>query len=432
MEGGHIVSRVAFIVPNGQEAKMFQAIEEELIKRGVEVINIETGALCCERNAGLPSATLKELGMKHASLKGYKSMAKILKEQHADALVVGSDQEYIHRAFVYAAQGLGIPAVLMDINFGSNEPKGHWLVARRSLYRLSSHFVNLLRKYAYTLRTVVDLKWSIGRIAKMVISDVVMAFTVEHAIGMYGCDAIAVAGTWERDVLLERGVKPETIYIAGNPAMSLPSKGEDAKIGGLRRELGIGEEDKVILLLTCAQVEHGRWSQSMRRTFVNALLDVLSPLSADSAKLVIKIHPVENLDEYRGILRDRREDVILCKDLPSVDAIGMSDVVLVGGYSFTVLEAGSLGKPVVLLNMFNEVKNLPYEEMGLAVCLYKYGDVEPTIRSLLYDHSARDRVLEQIKLFYEDNKEFADGKASERIADLIADMARKHKEAIYA
>lgn len=419
------MGKIMMVIPNGLEADLMYPVYRELVDRGCEVINIDLGELCCDKDMVKASMKLAELGMSRKLIYDYKtrSATRILKFEQPDVLVVGSDQEYVRRAFVYAAKGLGIPVLLIDVAFGSNLLKGHWLVVRRTLYRLSYHLFVIVRKYLYILRTVMDLGWSLKRIIGMILSDVGEAFVVEDARGLYGCNKIVVAGEWNKDVLIERGVIPDRIVVTGNPrmAMLLRDKNEKGE-KGLRDELGIRDGEKVILFATSAQVEHGRWDLAMRKDFINRVLDSLSPLVTDGAKVILRIHPAENMSEYEDIIKDRTDGVILRKGISFIDTVGISDVAIFNAYSTMVLEVTALGKPAVLLNTFNEVKNLPYEEMGLAVCLYDYNGIGDTVRSLLYDDAFRNNFLNHVQSFYEANREFVDGKSSERIADVICGL----------
>jgi UDP-N-acetylglucosamine:LPS N-acetylglucosamine transferase len=417
--------KVVFIIPTGEEAELIYPIYKELSQRGFEVSNIETGTLCCGANTKLPKSTLIELGMKCTSITDYntKSMVEILKIEKPDVIVTGSDQEYIHRAFLYAAKGLGIPTMLVDVAFGSNIYRGHWLTVRRTFYRLAYHFINILNKYFYILRTVISLRWSIIKIIKMVVGDIREAFIIEDARGMYGCEAVVVAGSWEKEVLINRGVKSDTIFVTGNPRMTeiLQECNKETE-NKLRNQLGIGLDEKVILLHTSAQIEHGRWNVSMRKEFVNKVIDSLIPLMSNKVRLVIRIHPVESLSEYQGIIKDRTENIVLYKGLSFIDSLGMSDIILFNAYSMMVLEATALNKLSIILNVFNEIENLPYGEMGLAKCVYKYEDIEPIVNAMLNDTKIKDEYLKVIRQFYRDNKEFMDGKATERISNLIEEL----------
>jgi len=261
------------------------------------------------------------------------------------------------------------------------------------------------------------------------LKDVCVAFSVDDAGGRFGCQAIAVAGSWEKHVLTERGVDPDKIFITGAPTLDILSQvGGSADTADLRQNLAIDADDKVVLLLTSAYVEHGWWSSDMRTRFVTGIIDSLMPLLENSVRLVIKIHPAENLDEYQEILGPERQGVILRKDLQPSEVIGISDVVI-AGYSTTVLEACALRKPVIVLNIFGEPEYLPYVNMGLAIGVYYLSKLRVAVERMLYDLSAREEVLSKVDLFLSQNKQSFDGKATLRITDLILELARSHHTA---
>ena len=423
--------KIMFVVCNDAEARLIHPVWQDIGKRTkVDVINISTGKISSEKTTVEPEDALRELGIPFKKLTDYKTMnvAKVLKAEQPDVLVVGGDQEYLRRSFVYAANGLGIPTLLLRLGISSNTANTPRIAMKRTVYRLTHHFTNIIHKYLYLLRTVVALRWNPYRILRMVLQDIWIAFSTDDAGGRFGCQAIAVAGSWEKKILTERGVKSDKIIITGDPRLDLSSQvtGGDSTTR-IYSDLGINTKDKVILLLTSAQIEHGRWSYDMRARFINGVIDSLTPLLDDSVHLVVKIHPVENLDEYHEIIDPRKNRVILRKDLALSDIINVSDVVMTGGYSTTVLEACALRKPVIVLNVFNEIKDIPYVEMGLALGVYRLSELKGTVEELLYDQSTRAKFMHGVELFFNSNKEFVDGKALARITNLILKLAKLHQ-----
>ena len=398
---------------------MMQPLYQEVEKRGHESIVIDTGSLCCDKGGKQTGETLSILEMNKRIPFTKQKIVKLLKQQRPDAVIVGSDQEYIRRAFLYAAQGLGIPTLLLDLGISDNITNTLGIAVKRNSYRMRYYFWNIVRKYLYLLRTVVELRWSVFRILKMVLKDMKVVLFIDDARGMFGNQPIVVAGDWERKVLVERGVNPENIHITGNPRWGLGSL-----IGtkqGVRSSLGIGDDDKIILFLTCAQVEHGRWTVEMRDSLIKGVIDTLKPMLTDSVRLIIKIHPIENKSEYKKMVGD--SPVILLKEIVLPDIINASDVVLVGGYSSTVLEASHLQKPVIILNTFNEIKAIPYDEMGIAMDVNDLTTLEPIVDNLLCGQPYTDNMLRNSAQFFKRNKTFVDGKATERITDLILRLA---------
>jgi CDP-glycerol glycerophosphotransferase (TagB/SpsB family) len=260
---------------------------------------------------------------------------------------------------------------------------------------------------------MIALKWNVLKIAEVVFDDIKVALTVYDNRCTYGCDFIAIAGEWERQTLINRGVSKSKIIVTGNPLINY---NVGSVKNDLRATLGI-KENKIILFLTSSLVKHGQWTVERQFDFVNKVIDSVSPL-LDKAKLVIKIHPIESLEDYQRMLAGRKEDIIIRKG-SLYDAINMSDLVIINGYSTTVLEAASLHKPVILLNIYDEIKDVPYVEFGLARGIYKIEDLEYEAKEMIYNQDYRQAVLHMSQLFLDSNREFVDGKATERITDLI-------------
>lgn len=409
-----------FVATVGSEVSLFYPVYQLLTKRGIEVLNISTGKLCCDKEGEIPDVVLKKYGMEYKSLLDYKTLnvLSVLKQEKPNMVVLFSDQEYVRRAFVYAAKGLRIPTLLFQLGMSSNKSNIISVAIKRTAYRIAKHFWNILHKYLYLLRTMVVLKWSVSRILREVFNDFKIAVTINDNRCTYGCDYIAIAGKWEEDTLLKRGVKEKQIIITGNPLLNFNLS---ATTKDLRTELNINE-DKVILFLTSSMVEHGQWTIERRSEFVNTAIDAISPL-LDKAKLVIKIHPVENLEDYQEILANRKENIILRKG-SLYDAIAMSDLIIVGGYSTSILESSAFHKPVILLNIYNEIKDVLYVELGLAEGVYNISELKPKAEALLYDKDIRNKSLDRVQSFLDNNKEFIDGKADERITDLITGVIK--------
>lgn len=415
------LEKVMLIVSTKEEVELMEPIYRGLVEKGYDTLVVDTGVLCCDKNGMPPMETLDKLGIPHKSLLDYKTrnIVKILKCELVTKLVVGSDQEYLKRAFVYAADGLGIPQLLLQVGISSNKGNTVRLATKRTLHRVVNYFPNIIRKYLYLLRTIVALRWGVHKMVRMIISDIHDAFTMWDNRGGYGCKYIAIAGDWERGVLAERGIPLDRVITTGHPLVRLTLI---AGNGELRAKFGIAKEAKVILLLTSSQVEHGLWSEAQRDEFINGIINAVSPLLCKSVHLMIKIHPVESLSYYQDIAKHRKEDMIIGKDMRLVDAINISDVVVVSGYSTTVLEAGIMGKPVLLMHVFDEPENLPYSKMRLALEVLKMGELRLLVKEMLYNQKSREERLGEVKVFFDLNKEFADGKAVERIVALIESM----------
>ena len=342
-----------------------------------------------------------------------------------DIVIAGGDQEFVRRATLYAAEYLGIPTLVLQIGINSDTHNRVRIATKRTAYRLLHHGSQIIRKYMYLLRTVQAAEWGLLDILKMIIKDIRIAFSVDDFNGGSGSGTIAVSGIWDKRTIISRGANPDRIVITGNPMIGKAHKLSVTKLEALKSSLGIPARSRILLLLTCAQVEHGFWSTDRRTQFLSQVIDSVNPYFDLGMHMIIKIHPMENIEDYQFI---RSSNITVVQDVSLTGVIQISDLVMVGGYSTTVLDAAVLRKPVLLLNLFNEVVAIPYEKMGIAL------EVD-SAASLHYHIGDITQCTELVKLlkrntesFLKDNKELVDGKAMERLGNLITALVSKRKQ----
>jgi len=415
-------TKIVFVITTGTEARLIAPVYRELIRRAVAVTNISTGSLCCDASGEQPETAMDTQDMTYTPLSG--NTVTLLRQENPDLVVVGGDQEYIRRSFLYAADGLCIPTLLLQVGISSNTYNIPRIAIQRTVYRLKHHGLNIIRKYLCLLRTTVALRWSPLRITKMILTDINIAFTVDDANGRFGRRAVAVSCQWQKGTMVARGISPEMITVTGNPLIQVVN--DQKREGSIRYRLEIDKDDRIILFLTCAQVEHGRWLPSTREGFVKGALDTISQLADRTTKIVIKIHPMESLEDYEGVVGNRA-NVILCKDIPLAPAVSDSDFVVVGGYSTAILETCIYHKPMLILNISGEVEEVPYEDMGIAVNVNSLSELHDWTAALINNPETREQLSNKAKAFCEANVELVDGKATGRISDLIEELAKTHR-----
>jgi hypothetical protein len=411
--------KILFLVCNGAEARIVNLIQHAF-ENQVTVRIISTSEISREKSDQAPEEALSKFGLHFKRLIDYQThdVTKILRQEMPDVLVLGSDQEFLSQAFVYAANRLNIPTLLLRLGISTNVVNVPGRAVNSSTQRLAHNSMNILIKYSYKLSTMIGSAYNPLKVLRELTKDIWRAFLVYDASGTFGCRAIAIAGPWEKTVLMERGINPKKIFLTGNPEFSVLPLSQNYVVGDLRQSLGIKSEEKVILLLTSAMVEHGFWTEEMRASFVKGVINSLNPILKKDFRLIIKIHPVENLDVYRKILGSENKRVLLYKDLKLTDAILVSDVVM-AGYSTTVLQACAFRKPVIILNIFGSPEYLPYVEMGLAIGVYDIDKLKETVEKIAIDMPTREKLLSNIDLFLSNNEHNLDGRAACRIADLI-------------
>lgn len=175
-------------------------------------------------------------------------------------------------------------------------------------------------------------------------------------------------------------------------------------------------------------------SAQMRKNYVeeqNGAEEVVAVLHAVRAlpgvQLVVKPHPNEGSEFHRkAIERHGSPDIHLVpKSEPVYPLLFVCDAV-VARLSAVGLEGVLLGKPLVIVNLTGRPDPFPYVCGGVAVGAYRTGDVEPALRSALYDPETRARLAEQRPAFLRRHIMIGDVSATERMVDLALNLARDH------
>jgi CDP-glycerol glycerophosphotransferase (TagB/SpsB family) len=157
--------------------------------------------------------------------------------------------------------------------------------------------------------------------------------------------------------------------------------------------------------------------------------------SLENVELIVKLHPAEDQDAllYR---EDRHCSPIIVSGSENIsESLFVCDAMITKS-STAAIEAAILGKPIIVLNLSREPDIMPYVEEGVALGVYKKEDLVPAITQILYDRETRTKLALARKRFVSDYAYVQDGKASERVANLILhlierSMNKPQEEKIY-
>ncbi len=395
--------KVMLVVTTATEAEgLYQTFRELIEQEGIEVVCVDTGSLAHERGTESPGDAMRRLMVPSIPL---TSVYDVVSKEMPDIIVAGSDQEYLRRSFLLAADGMGIQSLLLCMGVLSDAKNTVSVASRRTFYRLRHNAPNIIKKYLILLGTVIRLRWSGARIVRMILRDIKIAFTVDIAIGTFGKRKVAVTSQLGK-IEMQRRTDAGLVHIV-RPLERDSGRTPDLQV--IRDMLGLRHE-RVILLLTSAMVEHGHWTTARRELFMSTVIDSITPLLGNNVKMVVKIHPVEKMTDYQ---RWATPDIKVCHSISLEGVIGISDAVLATGSSTTVIDAGRLGKPVIHLNLFGDKVAIEYGRMGLAVDVttpWKLGNVT---KALLYDERTRAIIIGGTTDFFQDEK------GAESLASLI-------------
>jgi len=144
--------------------------------------------------------------------------------------------------------------------------------------------------------------------------------------------------------------------------------------------------------------------------------------------LIIKQHPAES-EAYTIAIKNyiskyTIDAVVAPKDTDTYEMISVCDL-LITRDSTTAIEAIALDKPVIILNMSGEPDKVEYVDEGVALGVYNGDNLKNAIDKLLLNDA---ELAVNRKMYVENYLHKVDGKATERVMDLIlANLLHKNE-----
>ncbi len=223
-------------------------------------------------------------------------------------------------------------------------------------------------------------------------------------------DKIAVWGKRFKDYLVSHGVQSGKIIVTGGPRFdSLATKGEGDQ--GFLEKIGAGGRELVVF--ASQQPSVGVNSYFIAKEAMKAMADF------NDKQLIIKIHPLEKPGPYQKIAKEMNSNAIVMKD-QLYELIRAASVLIT--HSSTVgLEAMALGKPVIVFAK----KSAGQDLFGPTNTVLRAENAEDLKGALQTVFSKRDErgMRERIKKFVFEMMFRQDGKATERVAAIVKEMA---------
>lgn len=189
----------------------------------------------------------------------------------------------------------------------------------------------------------------------------------------------------------------------------------------IRRELKISEETKLIVFASQNGI------QRTNSASIQALLEALKPFT--KYKLLIKCHPKENaaiVARYVAIIKEHSAGdmakVIVNHDIYAI--LSAADLV-VTQFSNVGLEAAAVGKPVLAMNILDEVYTVDLAQMGVCKEITGQEELNDTLKKFLADPQFGERLLTFQNAYFKKNPEIRDGDPLERIVDCAIEMIEK-------
>lgn len=352
---------------------------------------------------------LKNLSLPFKRVDDYstKEIERLLKTENPDLIVFSFDTAPVARLFVKAAKRLNIPTLLIQEGIYHGDK-----YVKFSIRRYLKNFFNVLFLREYNLierlrllREVIFKKIKKG------------AYSWGHA----GCTKIAVTGEFTKNLLIAEGIDANDIIITGQPRFDELYTEEGKKNQNLINP------DKINILWTTENyVEAGICSKEEWRESIETVINSLKEL--DHYLLLIKVHPEEDSQKYEHF---KNMAYIRVYENSLNELLRRCDV-LISFVSTTAIEAMILDKPVIMLGFFDftnkqYLRTVPYVKSGAAIGVYRKEDLVPTIKDAYYNEAVRKKLAEARKNFIYEHAYIQDGKASERVANLIIEIIEESK-----
>jgi glycosyltransferase involved in cell wall biosynthesis len=232
-------------------------------------------------------------------------------------------------------------------------------------------------------------------------------------------DITFVSGKYHYNLLTKNSIyKPEHVAVTGLPRYDIlyhANKIYDRK--SFCNKWGLDPNRKIALVATENLPIHEE-----NIIFLKIILKSLKEFPI--LQVVVKPHPGEIGKWYEKVVKEKETGVtILPKNSDTYEALYACDLFFIYA-STTAMEAVVLNKPVIAVNLTGRPDHVEYVKEGVALGVYKEEDLKPTIEKLLKDDSElaqnRRRYIE--KYLYK-----IDGRATERVVNLIGEMIEKSK-----
>lgn len=236
-------------------------------------------------------------------------------------------------------------------------------------------------------------------------------------------DKIAMYGPWIKNLFIKNFNYPrEAVVVTGQPRYDILTKLEK----GFNREefcrnYNLDSDKKIALVITQPLDIAER-----RDIFLRSVLNALGRFS--DITILIKPHPREDENWHKTVLREERMDAtVLGRDSNIYEALCACDVIITIS-STTIVEAMILGKPVIMLNLARSPDRVPYVKDGAGLGVYRKEDLPRTIKEALYGKKTREKLKRAERKFVYRHAYRQDGKATERVINLIKEMIEHPKE----
>jgi len=230
-------------------------------------------------------------------------------------------------------------------------------------------------------------------------------------------DKMAICGEATKKILTDKcKIDPDKLIITGCPAYDrLVNANKYFNKEQILMNLKLKEYKKIIVFATenLTEKENNKLANIVCKSLENF----------HDIQLIIKVHPGESdLETYKNIAKKVGIDYKVIRDIDIYKILYISDL-LITYFSATGLEAMLLKKPVITLNPFEGNDPVGYATSGATLIARNVKELQGSISIALYENQAITTLIENMKEYVYKQSYKQDGKATERVVDLIEEMA---------
>lgn len=230
-------------------------------------------------------------------------------------------------------------------------------------------------------------------------------------VGPICSDKIAVFGQACKDALVKRNTNPDDVVVTGQTRFDvLINKKFDRN--WIYDKLNIDKKKGLIVFASTDL------SDDEKEMIVRGLCNAMKGFP--EKQLIIKPHPSDNKKQFLDLLGELNSDAIVVNsDL--YELLSGCDILLTT-WSTVGLEAMILDKPIIIINLMNRPDPISYVESGAAIEVKTVDGFNQAINTVLHDPKTIEKMKISREKYIRDHVYKSDGKASERVAQLIIKM----------
>lgn len=213
---------------------------------------------------------------------------------------------------------------------------------------------------------------------------------------------ILVMDDYAKNKMIEEGIGEEKILVSGHPYFDyLINKKEtigDKAMKDFREAIGFSEDNYIIIYASEpisktyneADDSYHYWGYS-ERTIFKEFSDVLSRIvkkSDKKIKLVIRLHPKENENNYNDLIDniDNNISILIDKKLDGFKLMCASNLIC-GMSSMFLIESAVLGRPIISVQIgLNRYNPFVLDQIGIAKTVLGRNELEEKIQGFILEN----------------------------------------------